>query len=65
MNNVSASIVEGTSKSSGKPYHGVIFKVKTSQGVYETRPIFPTSLEFQLVKDAIAPSNDDFLDFEN
>lgn len=53
MNNIRAEIVKLTGKN-GKVYEGVKFFIMTSQGEFESRITFPTSLELQLVKNAIS-----------
>ena len=58
MKNVSAEIRQGISQTTGKPYKQLVFKIQTSQGVYESRPVYPTALEMQLVEQAISPVSD-------
>ena len=65
MKNVMAEIKQGISQKTGNPYKQLIFKVQTSQGVYETKPIYPTPLEFSLVEKAISPINGFYEDEEN
>lgn len=56
MQNVKAEIVNGTNKN-GQPYEAIRFSILTSQGEYKTGLIFPTSLEINLIKQAISPMN--------
>lgn len=65
MKNVLAEIKQGISQKTGNPYKCVVFKVQTSQGVYETKPIYPTSLELSLVEKAISPIGGFYDDEEN
>lgn len=53
MNNIRAEIVKITGKN-GKTYEGVKFYVMTSQGEWESRISFPSSLELSLVKTAVS-----------
>lgn len=53
-NNVNAEIITGQSKN-GNNYTAVQFSIMTSQGEYKTPLIFPTSLEINLIKQALNP----------
>lgn len=55
MNNVKAEIVKFVSKKDGKEHEAVQFCVMTSQGEWRSPFCFPSSLEFNLVKQAINP----------
>lgn len=55
MNNVKAEIVKFTSKSDGKIHEAVQFSIMTSQGEWKSGYCFPSSLEFNLVKQALNP----------
>lgn len=55
-NNVNAYIIDGINKN-GKPYTALQFGVMTSQGEYKTQLIFPSSLEINLIKQALRPNS--------
>lgn len=63
-NNVSAKIVNGTSKS-GNAYTGIQFSILTSQGEYKSPLVFPTNLEIKLISDAINPMKGIYSNDEN
>ena len=67
MNNniVNAEIVQGVSQNTGKPYKFLTFSVLTSQGVYKTKPIFPTELEMSLIEKALNKFNNIYSEDEN
>lgn len=49
MNNIKIDFQEGLNKK-GKKYAFIVFKVLTSSGVYNSSPVFPSPLEFSILK---------------
>lgn len=56
-NNVRAEVIEGVSNKTNRPFKAIQFFVMTSQGEYSSPLCFPTSLEFDLIQQAISPLN--------
>lgn len=55
MNNCHGEVVKFISKKDGKEHEAIQFSVQTSQGEWRSSYCFPSSLEFNLVKQALSP----------
>lgn len=55
MNNCRGEIVKYISKKDGKEHEAIQFIVNTTQGEWRSGFCFPSSLEFNLVKQALSP----------
>lgn len=64
-NNCHAEIVKFNSKKDGSIKEAVQISIKTSQGIWKSGFLFPTPLEFDLVKKALNPMKDVYEETDN